>query len=408
MPAGVSTDYWDLSPVAQLILSGNRPVRANRAFYELLNIAPVDLESDSWIVRVFEDSSAQKLRLFLSTEKRNGPLPELKTSEKRSRFLRASKRVLESGDSILAFQDVTQVREDSEAFQAGYDEFIRVTTDLENALETIEKQNALLDQQKNILQNELQIAHMVQTRLYSQEFDRFNLVLAAGYYQAMAQLGGDMWEFAESGDSFLGVIGDVMGHGVASSLISIASKTLFKKKFEEQSRTGIDLAAMTTIINQEIMEVTGGNSFLTAGLIRIDADYKMEYLTCGHPPIIYLPAEQVNDSRECFTEQPMLGIFKNHLFYSESMQLKPGDRVFLYTDCLIESLNPDGKLLNIADVIERIRKNPGSHPKDVIKIILDYRQEFARTEELPDDLAVVCIEIPHGGQSARPEVFSVT
>ena len=214
----------------------------------------------------------------------------------------------------------------------------------------------------------------------------------------MDELGGDMWEFHEGNQEFVGVIGDVMGHGVAASLISIAARTLFKTNYQDTHRAERGLGVICGGINRELIEITRGNYYVTICLLRIDRNYKMEYVTCGHPPIFVVRADSISAGEQLFTPQPMLGIFPKEDYVSESIQLQPGDRVLMYTDCLLETFNDRGDALELDKITKLVRYRNGTTPESVVKELLDYIYKFGGTKDLSDDLALVCIEVPGKGE----------
>jgi len=395
-----SQDLWHESPSAELLLQDGRIVAINGAASKLLGLSDVEL-SNTWQERLFDDRNRRKFVSFLSGLAVVSSGLEVRAASGETRFVRFLKKHLSGSAILLSLQDLTETREDAQAFQAGYDEFIRVTMDLEDALATIEKQNKLVERQKEILESELQIAHLVQAQLLSQDFTRLSMAEVAGVYQAMTELGGDMWEFYESENELWVAIGDVMGHGVASSLISIAAKSMFKRRFEEASAVGKDLARLSLSINREMVEITNSNYFLTACLLRIDHDHRMYYLTAGHPPLLYIPGDPKKPVELLFTEQPMLGIFRDLEYHAQTMQLEANDRIFLYTDCLVESVNEKGDVINLLDVGDRIRYRPGTTAASVVEDMLEFRREFAGTDKLPDDLTMVCVQIPEKRSTAQ-------
>ncbi len=388
-------DLWLQSPVAQLVIDRERVVEANEAALQLFSYQREELIGASdWAEQVFGDlENSYRFARYVFGGRRERHL-DLAMVRGGTRHLRVICRTLVSDDLFhISFQDVTDLREDAQVYQAGYDEFLKVTTELERALGVIERQNELLEKQKQTLENELSIAHNVQVQLIAEEFDRFQIVRLAGHYATMADLGGDTWEFFESGDQFFGVIGDVMGHGVAASLIGIAAKTLFKKAFAESAREKSTLAEMTKEINKELNEITRGNYYVTACIVRIDRSGKMEYLTCGHPPL-YVVRRSDKLGEQAFTSQPMLGIFDSVEYYSEEMQLRPGDRVLMYTDCLLESMDPSGNPLRIEEIDDMIRYAPNVSVQEALQRVLDHRLAHAQKADLPDDLAVALLEFP--------------
>lgn len=386
---------WQQSPAAMLEVTREKVTAVNDAALTLLVCTDKQLLSRAdWLVDLFQEKSRARFQTFLKEDKRDSLSLETKTFDGQVSYIRYRKRRLSDGRIFVSLEDHTEIREDTQALQAGYDEFIRVTTELEKALVTIEQQNRLLEHQAGILQNELRIAHAVQSQVFNRDFDDFSIVKAAGSYETMAQLGGDMWEFYENDRSFTAVIGDVMGHGVASSLISIAAKNIFKKRFEETDRIPRSLAEIATIINAELMEVTKGNSFMTACMVRVDREGKVEFLTAGHPPIFLVRRNTPGPGEQLAIEQPMLGIFTAVQYVDRQIRLEPGDRLLMYTDCLLESFSPDGDPLDLVQATEVMRTRPGHTPAMALNGILEFRHQHARSETLPDDLAIVCIEIP--------------
>ncbi len=395
-----SLSLWRNSPSAGLLLI-NRPdggiiLELNDACLDLLGLPREELVNrPGGLDAVLDERAREKFRLFLNNPRKKDVILNVNAAGRKLLELRFLKRPLgnDAGMLLLSLQDMTEMQEDARALQAGYDEFIRVTMELEEAVATIERQKKQLEEQKRTLEKELEIAHRVQERMFNLNFDQFTSVDISGYYQAMQDLGGDMWEFHETSTELLGVLGDVMGHGVASSLISISTKIHFKKCFEDYKQFG-SLSSLLTNLNNDICQVTGQSYFLTAAVFRIDLDYEMEYITCGHPPMLVVPMDPERDIQQLYTEQPMLGIFADIKYESHKYQLRPGDRVFFYTDCLIESMSPAGEPLQIEEIARVIRFGERTKPSEVIDDVLNYRNNFTASTALPDDLTLVCIEVP--------------
>ncbi|MEQ9366547.1 MAG: PP2C family protein-serine/threonine phosphatase [Leptospirales bacterium] len=407
------TALWDFSPIPQFVMDRAAIRQMNGACLALLGYEYDELVGvEGWEEFLFANATqSYKFFSFVFEGRRNHMDVEFRSREKVRLYLRVERKLILPDEDmyLVALTDLTEIREDSEAMQAGYDEFVKVTTELEGALNTIEKQNALLEKQQQTLQNELNLARTVQNQLFTRDFSEFRRMRVSGFYEAMENLGGDMWEFYETPGEFLAVIGDVMGHGVAAGLISIAAKTLFKKHFEVLSRpeASRDLGQMCTALNLELLEITQGNYYITICLVRVDSENRMYYLTCGHPPL-FLVREGARHGKLLYTSQPMLGVFPEVVYESQSVQLRARDRVLMYTDCLLESFNPEGNPLDLQNVTAMIRYAPDTTPEHVVDRVLDYRQQFSGSASLPDDLAVLCIEVPADSEIAAVSQDSVT
>ncbi|MCB1316699.1 MAG: SpoIIE family protein phosphatase [Leptospiraceae bacterium] len=394
MDAPGSTIHWEQSPVPQLVMTEKQVLAANDAFFALIGHDPeVIIDREDWHDRVFDIKNKIKFFRYVVESRRPSVHVEIQTARKHARYVRVERRILPDEQFLVALTDLTALKEEAHALQAGYDEFINLTIELEKAKSAIEDQNALLEKQKSTLENELSLAHKVQTQLFAQDFQRFNYLRMAGFYETMADLGGDMWEFGETRDEFLGVIGDVMGHGVAASLISIAAKTIFKSRFQNDGKQK-NLGQICNDVNEELLEITRGNYYVTICLVRIDRNYRMEYVTGGHPPLYLVRADSDAPGEQLFTPQPMLGIFPGQKYRHDSIQLLPGDRVLMYTDCLLETFDTGGNQLQLDEITNLIRFRPETVPQDVIDALLNYRRSFAASAHLPDDLAMACLEVP--------------
>lgn len=396
MAARVEADFWRRSPAPQFLLNQSQILAANDAALELFGYAAEDLvERAGWEELLFANlAQFYKFHRFCFDSRGRSVDVEMKTREGRPLYVRALRRpAAEAGEYHVSFADYTELHEDSLVYQAGYDEFMKVTTELENALSVIEKQNQTLARQKDTLKNELAIAHKVQSQLHSEDFTRFKIVNAAGFYATMADLGGDTWDFFENDAEFYGAIGDVMGHGVAASLIGIAARTIFKKTFTDMANFRRSVADAANQMNAEFYEITRGNYYVTLCMVRIDRKGVMEYATFGHPPLFVVSANG-ETGRQIYTSQPMMGIFNNITYVSETLQLQPHDRVLMYTDCLLESLDPAGNPLKLDDVSDMLRHRPDNSPTAALDKILKFRRDHAQSDELPDDLALALLEYP--------------
>jgi len=390
----MAADLWEQAPEAEFLFQGDRILRLNRAARDLLMAAGLDPAKASTtgelVGALFSERHRQRFQEFLKNEMKYSTFDSL-FPDGRQFYFRAAKCRMADGSALISLQDIADIQLNAEALRAGYDEFLKLSTDLEAALGTIAEQNRQLEKQKKTLEEEMQLAHALQDHVFAQDFGRYQTVRIAGYYRAMEQLGGDLWEFYE-GESFFAGMGDVMGHGIAAALISVASKTLLKKGFEGVDQGKYDLGEMGTSINQELLEITNGSYYVTAALVCIHRDHTIQLMTCGHPAILLVPAGG-GPVEVAFTEQPMLGIIPGTRYHHIERKLNPGDRIFLYTDCLIETISPEGEPIDPEELSSLLHLQSGS-PQSVIDNVLQFLRKHQGSDRFNDDLAMLCIEIP--------------
>ncbi len=144
----------------------------------------------------------------------------------------------------------------------------------------------------------------------------------------LAELGGDVIG-ADSRPPFHDVlVADVAGHDLGASFHTI----LIKAFFEENARQQNDGPTLFHLLNHHLLDSGNPQRMITALFLRIDLDaMTAQATTAGHPPLIHLPA--AGDRVRCLsTDEPALGMDETADFGVCPTDLRPGDRLFLYTD----------------------------------------------------------------------------
>jgi sigma-B regulation protein RsbU (phosphoserine phosphatase) len=164
-----------------------------------------------------------------------------------------------------------------------------------------------------------------------------NDVLDARFHASIRQVlaaGGDFYDVIPAGEAVVDyLIADASGHDLAASLWTASLKAL--------------AADYASPLNLPIEIVRGINSslcrFLPPGafftLIYARLNHRTGHLSlvnAGHPPAIVVP---VNDAQPTLLRQEgdVIGMFADAVFGVIELTLNPGDRLFLYTDGLIEN-----------------------------------------------------------------------
>ena len=74
------------------------------------------------------------------------------------------------------------------------------------------------------------------------------------------------------------------------------------------------------------------------------------------------------------------------------IQMKPGDRLFMYTDGIPEANNKERKLFGTDRMVSALNKDPTAELKTVLKNVREAVDQFANGAEQFDDLTMLCIE----------------
>jgi sigma-B regulation protein RsbU (phosphoserine phosphatase) len=195
--------------------------------------------------------------------------------------------------------------------------------------------NNLLTQQNERFQEDLEAARTVQLSLLPAELPDNPHFKLGSRYLPVDRVGGDFFDvvlFDEGGK--LGVIiADVCGHGVAAALITAMTKISFRGACAGGADPGVVLAAMNRVLVANVKQ-----GYVTAFYTLFDpAARTLRFASGGHPPVLlYRPADDT--IRELEPQATFLGSFDGIRYQTDEVAVQAGDRIFLYTDGLFESL----------------------------------------------------------------------
>nr|MCR5698516.1 serine/threonine-protein phosphatase [Treponemataceae bacterium] len=215
-------------------------------------------------------------------------------------------------------------------------------------------------------------------------------------FNPMAGVSGDLYDFFCEDDMLKGCcLFDVSGHGIASGLVTMLSKTIIAREFEKGE--GMPLAKVMLNINDAIGHDKGDiENYLTGILLRIQ-DNKVEYVNGGHPALLCRSGSsgrvfqaKVNDES---SEGTLVGIRELPAsFTGINFNMKSGDSLMIYTDCLYESRNEAGDEFGaerVAEIFSHVGN--GSAQDQLSKLIRQFR-DFTGNVPLNDDLTIIILK----------------
>lgn len=168
----------------------------------------------------------------------------------------------------------------------------------------------------------------------------------AHFYQPAAYVSGDFYDYLRVDDHKVAVlIGDVMGHGARSALVTAILRALV----EEVAMTHTEPAAFLSALNQryhEIIQRSGQMIFVSACYLLFDTETgSVQGASAGHPtPLLARRGER--DVKHLFPiTQPRfpLGMVGNVSYKSTTAAIHANDLILLYTDGVTEAESGDGE-----------------------------------------------------------------
>jgi sigma-B regulation protein RsbU (phosphoserine phosphatase) len=155
----------------------------------------------------------------------------------------------------------------------------------------------------------------------------------AVHYRPLYTAGGDFYDVIPLGEDIYGYFSaDISGHDLGAAFITSALKVLLRQNYYSLY-TPFEIMML---LNGVLYPVLDDGVFLSACFARLNRrSGRLNVVTAAHPPILHL------DSRECMNsisaEGDLLGAFEAPYFASVEMKVEKGDRLFLFSDGLIEN-----------------------------------------------------------------------
>src|SRR3954453_1012605 len=208
------------------------------------------------------------------------------------------------------------------------------------------------------------------------------VALAARYVSAAAEalIGGDLFEVVERPGAVRLLIGDVRGKG----LDAVRTATVVLGEFQAAAADIDDLADVAGQIDRRLRRYLTAEDFVTAALAEIGVDGSFSLVCCGHPPALLLTADGVVVV-DAESSLPLgLGAAPTPI----TGTLCPGDRLFLYTDGIIEARDRQGQFVDLEQLVTPVRAEGLEAALD--RVLSSLRAAVGGA--LADDLAMLVAE----------------
>lgn len=237
---------------------------------------------------------------------------------------------------------------------------------------------------------ELNIAKDIQESSVPNVFpDRKDFDLFA-YMSPAKEVGGDFYNFVLIDDTHLGlVMADVSGKGVPAALFMMASNILLSERLRVCAKPSEALE----FLNNRICIHNKTNMFVTiwAGILDLTTGHVIA-CNAGHDdPAIYKKKgyfELVKSKHNL-----AVGALEEATYEDYEFDIEKGDKIFLYTDGVVEAMNKKDELFGFDRMIEVLNANRGKSPKEIIKHVKLRVDEFANGREQFDDITMLCVEL---------------
>jgi PAS domain S-box-containing protein len=289
---------------------------------------------------------------------------------------------------IVVWHDLTEIK--------------RVEAELRRRSEELEAANTALAATNARLKRDLQAAARVQQALLPAALPDTPPVRLAWVFRPCEELAGDLLNIFLLDDRHVGLyLLDVSGHGVAASLLSVAAShfltphgasSLLKVPAQGAGATGLARPGEVARRLNAQFAVGRSEQFLTLFYGVVDLDTcTLTYANAGHPGPVLL-AEGAAPSVLPGSGLP-IGVLEEGEYGDADVRLRPGERLWLYSDGLVEAMNPAGQQFGLGRLVAELRAASAGALSDGLRTVLRAVENWAGETGPQDDISLIAMEI---------------
>jgi len=208
--------------------------------------------------------------------------------------------------------------------------------------------------------------------------------------------GGDIYYFSVcQADQLTRIaLADVVGHGAKVSRVSAWLYESLRKRMNGGENNEL-LAELNQLANQH-----GFDAITTAAVVSFHASGScVEYAYAGHPPMlvrrngdVHWEPALLRTTRERLSDLP-LGVEPRTRYTEQTFPATAGDRLFLYTDGVIETPGPDGEMFGPQRLGALLDEHGSRSLHETKTAVLAALRQFAGRELNHDDVTLLAVEL---------------
>ena len=230
-------------------------------------------------------------------------------------------------------------------------EFSSLSDDINSTVATLKRYIA---EAAARIDKELEYAKQIQLSALPTNFPEHEDFEIYAQMIAAKEVGGDFYDFYKLDDTTVAfLVADVSGKGIPAAMFMMTAKTIIK----DLAESGMAVNDIFTKANEKLCENNESGMFVTAWMGILDlATGKLQYANAGHNPPLIKKANgdfEYLKSRAGFVLAGMEGV----RYRVGELTLRPGDRVFLYTDGVSEATNSENQLYGEERLLNFMNRN---------------------------------------------------
>ena len=206
------------------------------------------------------------------------------------------------------------------------------------------------------------------------------------HYQPLQEAGGDFCHVAEVGEALHDyVVGDVCGHHVGTAMTTAAIQALL-----HQNGTALySPPEVLKTVNRVARTLVPAGRYITLVYARLNRrTRRLQVASAGHPPAVLQRAD--GSATPLWLEGDVIGAFEGADFGCTDTVVQPGERLFLFSDALLEAGESATDWTAGVDRLLRALPPLGSDPAEAVAIFME---KVLKGRPAADDITLMAIEV---------------
>ena len=265
-------------------------------------------------------------------------------------------------------------------------EFSSLSDDINSTVATLKRYIA---EAAARIDKELEYAKQIQLSALPTNFPNGDDYSIYAQMIAAKEVGGDFYDFYKLSDTTVAFLAaDVSGKGIPAAMFMMTAKTIIK----DLAEGGMEVNDIFTKANEKLCENNEADMFVTAwmGILDIQTG-KMKYANAGHNPPLLKRADGSFEYLRSRAGFVLAGI-EGFRYRVNELELKAGDRLFLYTDGVPEATNANSELYGEDRLLAFMNQNATRQATELLPALKADIDEFVGEAPQFDDITMLMFD----------------
>ncbi|MFX3619470.1 MAG: SpoIIE family protein phosphatase [Sporolactobacillus sp.] len=273
--------------------------------------------------------------------------------------------------------------QDNQKFNDSFDLLLDIMAGYRNAFQEMKD---LKDRQRQ-LDWEITVAADMQQTLLEGSVPDYPYADIGAVTEPAKKMSGDYYQFVESENRSIGIaLADIVGKGIPAAMCMSMIKYAMDSLPENRQDPRIVLASLNRVVERNV----DPSMFVTMFYGSYNPEKRvLTYSSAGHEPGLYYSASE-HRFIDMQAKGLALGLTPGTRYPQYSLQLAPGDMIFLFTDGVTESRTKHG-FVGRQKLIQMLEKHLNLSAKKIVERTF-YELEKLQDFELRDDFTFITMK----------------